>query len=917
MSRQAPASAPAPLEVVPEIRPKPLLPASVRRWGIRLAAAAAVVVVVAVLLSVFDKFETTQLWYDSVQAGYVYTTKLRTEILLFCVFAVLAGGAGGVTIRAVRRARPRLHVDERQQTTRWWFRQHEHRLWWLIQLLAIVIPAYRVGKQAAAQWQTYLLWRHASPWHAVDPQFHKDVSFFVEVWPFHLAVVGLLSQLVTMALLIAVISTFLYGGWRLRGPGKRITRPTTVLLSVLLAAYLLVKALGYWVGQYSVVTENRGPVTGVSYTDQHAVLPGMYPLIVIAVVCAGVLLANGFLMRRFRFLAGSLAVMVVGALVIGTAWPSFVYRVIEKPSAATRDLPEIAHNQQATLTAFGLRDVVHTVPFDPSRTLQGKALMDQARRTAQIQLLDPNRMSPTFNVKQELQAYYGFKSPLDIDHYVLGGRTQDVALAVRELESGGVPHQDWVNSHLVYTHGYGVVAAPTDSMNPNTESPNFLDAGMPPSQEIPVHQPQVYFGQSSPSYSIVGEPAGSHRHLEFDHPASQTSNSSGHTTYHGHGGIPLSSTWRRLLFAWNLHSSNVLFSSDVNNASQLLEVRNPSARVAQVAPWLRLDGDVYPTVVNGRILWVVDGYTSSNTYPDSQTVNLRQATANSITPGGSPVAQSNPNVNYLRNSVKATVDAYTGKVTLYEWHENQLRDPLLQAWEKVFPGLVKPQSSIPRALLPHLRYPRDLFGVERTLLAQYHVTGAPDFYSGNDFWKVPSDPTVSANQQFNTSSGGSSSSGPSDPPTYMSMSTDGFGSQHYLLSSPMVTLNSRDLAAFISVDSQPGPDYGKFTVLNFASGSGGEAPSQVQNDIESSTKISEALTLQRGGNSKVVLGELQAIPLAGRMLYVEPVYTQAAGNSSFPILRHVIALYANGDPAFDTSVGPALRQALASGSAAG
>jgi len=342
-------------------------------------------------------------------------------------------------------------------------------------------------------------------------------------------------------------------------------------------------------------------------------------------------------------------------------------------------------------------------------------------------------------------------------------------------------------------------------------------------------------------------------------------------------------------------------------------VRDPRARVAKVAPWLSLDGDVYPAVVGGRIEWVVDGYTSSRNYPGSQLVNLRQATSTSLTPHGSPIAQSTPQVNYFRNSVKATVDAYTGKVTLYAWHENQLPDPLLKAWERVFPGLVKPQSSIPAALLPHLRYPRDLFDVQRSLLADYHVTNAPDFYSGNDFWKVPGDPTVAANNSFNAGSASGGASG-AIPPSYMSMSPDGFGSQRYLLSSPMVTLNRRDLAAFISVDSQPGPDYGRFTVLDFPSGAGGEAPSQVQNDIESSTQISEALTLQRGGNSKVVLGDLQAIPLAGRMLYVEPVYTQAAGNSSFPILRHVIALYANGEPAFDATLGPALNQAITSGS---
>ncbi len=898
------------------------------RWSRRVLIGAVVVAALWLVGTVVVHVVTTQMWFDSVRDGSVYSTMLRAKVLLFSLFAVPAGLVGGFTVRAVRRGRPRLPVDERDHMARWLFRKYEPPLWRAILLLAVAVPAVLVGSHAAGRWQTYLLWWHASPWHTTDPQFHKDISFFVEVLPFDRLVVALLTQIVVLGLWIAVVSGYLYGGWRVRGRGasgdwrvggrgRRITRPTIRLLSALLAGYLVLKALGYWIGQYAVNTENRGPVTGVSYTDQHAVIPGTVPLVVLALVCGGLLLANVLVMGRFRFVLGSLALMVVGALLIGTAWPALVYQLVEKPSAATRDLSEIAHNEQATRAAFGLGNVVHSVPYDPAKTLQGNALEVQARRTAQIRMLDPNRLSPTFNVMQQLQAYYGFKSPLDVDHYDLGGKSRDVALAVRELQSKGIPHQSWVNNHLVYTHGYGLVAAPTDSMNPNTESPNFLDGGMPPGGQIPVKQPRVYFGQSSPSYSIVGQPAGSRQQLEFDHPGANGSSKAAHTTYSGGGGIPIGSLPRRLLFAIGLRSPQILFSSEINSASQLLMVRNPRARVAKVAPWLSLDGDVYPAVVNGRIEWVVDGYTSSSSYPDSQLVNLHKATRTSLTPHGSPIAQSAPQVNYLRNSVKATVDAYTGKVTLYQWHDNQRPDPLLKAWEQVFPGLVKPQSSIPAALLPHLRYPRDLFDVQRSLLADYHVTKAPDFYSGNDFWKVPGDPTVAANKSLNTGSATGGATGPAVPARYMSMSPDGFGSQRYLLSSPMVTLNRRDLAGFISVDSEPGPDYGKFTVLDFPSASAGEAPSQVQNDIESSTKISEALTLQRGGNSKVVLGDLQAIPLAGRMLYVEPVYTQAAGNSSFPVLRHVIALYANGDPAFDTTLGPALRQAIALGSRAG
>lgn len=872
----------------------------------------AVVLVIAawLILRTVDTIVTSRLWFDSVHQGAVYGTELRAQIELFVVFAVLAGLAGGLTLRAVRRIRPRLALDREIHSARWTFREHERRLWPLLLLAAVVLPALLVGRHAAGQWQTYLLWRHASAWQVSDPQFHKDVAFFVEVYPFHVLAVALLSQIVVCALLIALTAGFAYGVWRLRGPGPRTTRSMTRLLSLLLAAYLVVKAAGWWVSRYAVDTSQRGPVTGPSYTDVHAVLPGRTVLVVVALLCAALLVANVLAVGRVRVIASALALVVVASVVVGSVWPGVVRRFREQPSAATVDLGEIRHNQQATLAAFGLAGNVQ-VRADRPAAEPATALQKRAAGAAQIRVLDPNRLSPTFNVKQELQAYYGFKSTLDIDHYDLGGTSRDVALAVRELKLGGIPQGSWVNKHLVYTHGYGVVAAPTDEMDPRTEGPRFLDGGVPPAQQIPLTQPDVYFGQMSPSYSIVGEPAHSSRHLEFDHPGARSTGPA-HTTYTGGGGIPIGSTARRFLFALRLGSPNLLFSSDVNKASQLLMVRNPRARVAQVAPWLTLDGDIYPAVVDGRIEWVVDGYTSSSTYPDSQLVNLGRSTRTTLTTQGATVGQPNRQVNYLRNSVKAVVDAYTGKVTLYEWNQNQTPDPLLKTWESVFPGLVQPQSSIPAALVPHLRYPEDLFDVQRSLLAQYHVGSPADFYSGNDFWKVPTDSTVAANQQFNAGSS-SGSSAPAAPATYMSMALDGTGAQRYTLSSPMVTLNRRDLAAFISVDAQPGPDYGRFTVLDFPGGEGGEAPSQVQNDIESSTKISEALTLQRGGNSKVVLGDLVGLPVAGRMLYVEPVYTQAAGSTSFPILRHVIALYGNGDPAFDDTLPPALHQAVASG----
>jgi uncharacterized membrane protein (UPF0182 family) len=883
-----------------------------KRLAIRLVAVAVVVVALLYAFLAFVSIRTNVLWYRSVHVNGVYSTILGAQILLFLVFGVLTAAAVAASALMVIRRRPRFRPDPIRQKWRYRFLRYESvvRIW-LVTVVALYLGV-RTGSRATGRWQTYVMWRHAAPWHQKDPQFHRDLSYYVAVLPFHRMVVTYLSSIVVVCLVVTVVTGYLYGALRIRtrGSGRRVTPAFKAQVSLLLGLFLLLKAATFWLGRYSLTTSNRGPgVTGLSYTDSHAVLPGRTILVVVAVLCAALLFAN-IRLTRLRYAALGIVVMYAASYVLGGLVPSLVHRYRELPSAATLDRVTIERNQAATLAAFGLGHQVTKEEYggDESSTTTAAA----AQRTAQIRLLDPNQLTPTFNVEQAKQAYYQFKSTLDIDHYPVQDRDQDVAIAVRELNLSGIPRQTWANKHLVYTHGYGVVAAPTDRMDEKTGTPAFVNGGLPPQDAIPVDQPRIYFGQSSPSYSIVGEPKGSTKNLEFDYPGTSGTSQAAHTTYAGGGGVPIGTTFDRFLYAVKLHDPNILFSSDVNSASRLLTVRNPRARVAKVAPWLTLDGDVYPALVDGRVQWVVDGYTSTSNYPYSQEVNLHNATTSSLTKTGSTVVQPSTSVNYMQNSVKAVVDAYTGKVSLYEWNQDNQPDPILQTWESAFPGLVQKQSAIPQDLLPHLRYPQDLFNVQRALLTNYHVTDPSDFYNGNAFWKVPNDPTVSANNQLN----GGGGSAPSLPSAYMSLSPTGDGPSQYALSTPMVTLNFRNLAAFLSVDAMPGPDYGKFTLLEFPSGQQFESPSQIQNDIESDNVISKALTLQRTGNSKVVLGNLLTIPLADKVLYVEPVYTQARASNSFPILRHVIAVYGDGQPAFKSTLTAALKQAISNDAAA-
>jgi uncharacterized membrane protein (UPF0182 family) len=880
-----------------------------KRLGIRLLVALVVVYALYKAFMAFVNIRTNVLWYHSVDAGSVYRTILGAQILLFTVFGVLMAAAVVASLVLVVRHRPRFRPDPNRQKWRHRYLRFEKRLRvWLIAAVALYLSV-RLGTRAAHAWQVYLTWRHPQSFHQTDPQFHKDVSYFVSVLPFQKAVVGYLTSIVVTCLVVTLVAAYLYGALRIRGRGRKATPTLKAQVSVLLGLYLLLKAASYWLSRYSLTTSSRGPVTGMSYTDVHAVLPGLTVLVVVAILLAVLLFANAWL-RRLRWIAVGLGAMLVAALVFGSILPSLFYRFREQPSASSVDRTSIEHNQAATLKAFGLEKTVTTQQYGASGGAPTSTSVAQARRAAQIRLLDPNRLTPTFNVKQEIQAYYQFKTPLDIGNYPLGGRDQDVAIAARELNLSGISRSSWSNNHLIYTHGYGVVAAPTDRMN---ETPTFINGGLPPKNRIPVTVPQIYFGQHSPSYSIVGQPKGSTTNVEFDHPSTNNSANGVHNTYRGQGGVPIGSRLTRLLYAVKLRDPNVFFSSGINSGSQLLTVRDPRNRVAQVAPWLTLDGDVYPALVDGRVEWVVDGYTASSHYPNSQRTNLRQATSNSLTNATGIVSQPNKPVNYLQNSVKAVVDAYTGQVTLYSWNQGAQPDPLLQTWESAFPGLVKPESSIPPALLPHLRYPQDLFDVQRLLLTQYHVADAGDFYNGSDFWKIPTDPTVAAINILN--GGGSHGSSPTLPSTYMSVSAAGDGDSRYAVSTPMVTLNFRELAAFLSVDAQPGPDYGKFTLLDFPAGQSIESPAQFQNDIESDNEIASALTLLRG-NSKVVLGNLLTIPLNNKVLYVEPVYTQARGANSFPVLRHVIAVYGNGQPAFEPNLTAALRQAIANDSRA-
>ncbi len=491
-----------------------------------------------------------------------------------------------------------------------------------------------------------------------------------------------------------------------------------------------------------------------------------------------------------------------------------------------------------------------------------------------IRILDPNVLSPTFTQQQQLKNVYGFAAKLDVDRYDLDGVTRDYVVGVRELKaanlnsSGSSGNQNnWINSHTVYTHGYGFVAAQASSDVTSTGA--YTEGNIPPTGPLTLKNPDAYYGELLPNYSIVGA-SGAPR--EYDGTGATK------VTYAGGGGVSLSSFFTRLAFAMNYKETNFLLNDSVSaSGAKIILNRDPRQILSKVAPFLKVDSDPYPFVDSqtGDITWMIDGYTTMASYPYSEQESLSTLTSDSLSATNKTASQPNDQINYIRNSVKATVDAYTGKVTLYDWDAT---DPVLKAWMKIFPNLVKPLSAMPADVKDHVRYPEDLFEVQRALIASYHVDNPVTFYNGSDKWTVPSDPTDTAANQ---------------PPYYVLAAppTGSSDTAEFQLTSPMKVNSRPNLSAFISVDSDPGPDYGKISVLKLPTNSVIDGPEQIFNSFNTTPAISKDITLLSSGGSTVIHGNLLTLPIGNSFLYVEPLYVQGAASTGYPVLRAVLVAY--------------------------
>lgn len=840
-----------------------------------LPIAIGVLVAIGVALVSVSGFYADWLWFKSVNFTSVWSTLLLTKIGLFVVAGLITAALILFNIIIAYKRRP-LYVPmtvEADNLERY-RAQIEPIKRWVVLGLAVAL-FYFAGTSGSLLWSTWLLFKNSTPFGTTDPQFNMDISFFAFRLPFWQTLIAWAISTLVLSIISSSVVHYLYGGIRLQVREDRTTVAARVQLSVLLGGVVLLKAVAYWFDRYALALKESKLITGLTYTDVNAVLPAKAILAAIAVLCSLLFFAN-IVRRSWVLPAAGTALLVISSVLIAGIYPGAIQQFQVKPSESSKEAPYIQRNIDATRTAYGLDDV-QIDDYQATLTASAGQLADDAATIANIRLMDPNVLSATFRQLQQIKPYYAFPESLDFDRYTIDGVKRDVVVAVRELNIDGNPSRNWINDHLVYTHGFGFVAAYANARDADGK-PSFAVGDLPPTKGLGDFEPRIYFGENVPDYSIIGG-VKTDSPVEFDYPDDASANGQKNYTYKGTGGVPVGSLINKLVFALKYQEQKLLLSSLINKDSKILFERNPRERVAKVAPWLTLDGDPYPAIIGGKVLWIIDGYTTSAGYPYSKQISLSSATNDALTANSSAVtAQRNQSVNYLRNSVKATVDAYDGTVTLYQWDE---KDPVLATWSKAFPGTVTPKSKISKDLMSHIRYPEDMFRVQREILSSYHVQTAAAFYGGQDFWRVPRDPST-----FGANAG-------AQPPYYLTLQMPGDKKPEFALTTPFVPRGGREnLSAFAVVNSDAGPNYGKIKVLQLPRSTNIAGPSQVASNFEAKPEVANSLSLLRRGGSDVVLGNLLTLPVGGGLLYVQPVYVRATANSAaYPLLQKVLVSF--------------------------
>jgi hypothetical protein len=834
----------------------------------------------AILFSVADLY-TNVLWFDQLGFLPVLTSQIFAQSALFAAGAISFALITGVSLWLAYRFRP-VYIRFPDESSP--FEQYRRLLEQLRRVVMIGVPlglGVLAGLAVAPNWGIVLSYLNRTPFGETDPQFGLDISFYIFEIPFLVGLVGFLSGAFLISLLLTAGVHIIYGSIKFNGRETFVSKAARIQIGLLAFLYLLTQGASLWLDQYLTMTSSSGLFTGATYSDVYAAIPGLQILALISGVVALLFLVAAFV-GKWRLPVIATGLMVVSSLILGGLFPWAVQTFQVVPNERTLEAPYIDRNLSATRAAYGIDDVLK-VEYNATTDATPGALREDAETTASIRIIDPALVSSSFRQLEQFRQYYNFPNLLDVGRYNVDGVVQDTVLAVRELNQAGLgDSQSWYNNTIVYTHGYGVVAAFGNQRTVDGQ-PVFMQSGIPTTGKLGIYEPRIYFGENSPAYSIVGA-AEAAEPLELDFPAGEGENDQTYNTFSGDGGPMISGIIPRLAYALKFQSEQILLSDAISSESQILYDRDPRQRVAAVAPFLELDSDVYPAVVDGKLLWIVDGYTTSNNYPYSRSEELAEIVSDSNSPGVFLRGQ----VNYIRNSVKATVDAYDGKVTLYQWDE---LDPILKTWMKVFPDTIQPISSMSGELLSHVRYPADLFKVQRALLGSYHVDEAGAFYSQQDAWMTPNDPV------------GGQGIGTLQPPYYLTMQVPGTESPEFSIYSTFIPRSTGEssrnvLTGYLvananagSEDGKKSAEYGRLTLLTLPKSTIVPGPGQVQNNFNADSEVSKLLNILRQGSTRVLNGNLLTLPVGGGLLYVQPVYIQSTGETSFPLLQKILVAF--------------------------
>lgn len=788
------------------------------------------------LLAWLRQVWTDLLWFGSLGYDDVYKTILVSRIELFLVSAFLFAVIAAVNVWWVYRYSRGPQLEPIPPAALKVLR----RLAVGGVIFVLAVAALIFGATAAGRWEMVLSYLNAVPFGTTDPQFGKDISFFVFTLPmFHFIqgwVVGALivSLLMSGALHVALVS--------LRGAAITLTGAFRTHISILGALILVAFFFNYWLSIFDLSFSDRGAVFGATYADVNARMFAQRSLMLVVLAGAGVLLLNAFIWRETRLVVGVLVLWIGAAIIVGSIYPSMIQRFQVQPSELARERPYIERNIALTREAFNLNKIQEQTYSLQNQAVTAQTVASNPETFANVRLWDHRPFKDVLNQIQFIRPYYDFND-VDIDRYTVNGQYRQVAISVRELSPEKLPAQaqNWVNQRLQFTHGQGVAMAPVTEFTPDGR-PIFFIKDIPPAGALEIKQPAVYFGETNQHYVIVNS-----KQAEFDYPTD--ADVGVYTKYAGKGGVQLSSYIRRVAYAWEFRDINILISPELTPESRIMYRRTVQDGIGAIAPFLRLDRDPYVVVSDGKLYWIQDAYTVTNRYPYS-------------TPSAS-------GFNYIRNSVKIVMDAYDGAQTYYI---ADTTDPLVLTLNNVFPTLFKPLSELHAGLRSHLRYPEDMFTVQAQKYLQYHMQDPTVFFNKEDQWSVPQERFFDVDQPME--------------PYYLNMKLPGQTAQEFVMLLPFTPVNRPNLVSWLAARSD-GDHYGTLVAYTFPKDRQVDGPQQIEARIDNDGVVREQMALWKQGGQKVLRGNLLVIPVGNGLVYVEPIYLQPA-SLPFPELTRVI-----------------------------